>query len=110
MLLVDDEPMIIDIGKKMLQTLGYRVYTAQGGREAIEVYRKYKDRIDVVILDMIMPELGGGETYDRLKEINLRIKVILSSGYSINGEASKILGRGCNEFIQKPFTLEQLSH
>jgi two-component system, cell cycle sensor histidine kinase and response regulator CckA len=108
-LVVDDEPMIIDIGEKMLQNLGYQVYTAQGGREAIEIYRKHKDRIDIVVLDMIMPDLGGGKTYDQIKEINPHAKVILSSGYSINGEATEILARGCNGFLQKPFTLKELS-
>jgi len=62
-----------------------------------------------VILDMIMPVMGGGETYDRLKETNPDIKVLLSSGYSINGEASEILDRGCNGFIQKPFNVKELS-
>ncbi len=75
----------------------------------MEVYRKNKDRIDLVILDMIMPEMDGGETYDRLKEINPAIKVLLSSGYSIDGQAEEILDRGCDGFIQKPFGLEELS-
>ena len=64
---------------------------------------------DMVILDMIMPEMGGGETYDRLREINPDIKVLLSSGYSINGQATEILERGCNGFIQKPFNMKGLS-
>jgi len=64
---------------------------------------------DLVILDMIMPQMGGGETYDKLKEIGPTIKVLLSSGYSINGQAKEILKRGCNGFIQKPFTMRELS-
>jgi len=63
----------------------------------------------MVILDMIMPEIGGGDTYDRLKEINPNIKALLSSGYSINGQATEILERGCNGFIQKPFNIGELS-
>jgi len=59
---------------------------------------------------MIMPDMGGGETYDKLKEINPKIKVLLASGYSINGQASEILARGCNGFIQKPFHMKNLSH
>ncbi|MCK4790202.1 MAG: response regulator, partial [Desulfobacteraceae bacterium] len=62
-----------------------------------------------VILDMIMPDMGGGETYGRLKAINPDIKVLLSSGYSIDGQAKEILERGCHGFIQKPFNLKQLS-
>ncbi len=108
-LFVDDEEMIIDVSKEMLKTLGYEVLTARNGREAIEVYKENRDRIDIVIMDMIMPEMGGGEAYDRLKEINPDIKVLLSSGYSINGQAKEILERGCNGFVQKPYSIKDLS-
>ncbi|MEJ2220502.1 MAG: PAS domain S-box protein [Desulfobacterales bacterium] len=109
LLLVDDEEMIIKVGKELLQELGYQVMSALSGQEAIELYKKNADKIDLVIMDMIMPGMSGGETFDRLKEINPEIKVLLSSGYSINGQASKILERGCDGFIQKPFNLIQLS-
>ncbi|MBW2343858.1 MAG: response regulator [Deltaproteobacteria bacterium] len=108
-LFVDDEEMIIDVGTKMVEAFGYEVLTARDGKEAIEIYKVKRDRIDMVILDMIMPGLGGGETYDRLKEINPDIKVLLSSGYSIDGQANEILERGCDGFIQKPFNMNQLS-
>ena len=108
-LLVDDEAMIIDVGRGLLGELGYTVMTARSGPEALEVYRQNSGRIDIVIMDMIMPGLGGGETFDRLKRINPNVKVLLASGYSINGQASKIIERGCDGFIQKPFTLMQLS-
>ncbi len=109
-LFVDDEDMIIDVGQEILKTLGYKVLLARGGKEAIEVYKRYRDKIDVIILDMIMPDIGGGESYDRLKEINPEVKVLLSSGYSIAGQATKILQRGCNGFIQKPFNIKELSN
>jgi len=108
-LLVDDEDMIIDVGQDILKLLGYEVLPVRGGEEAIEVYKKNHDKIDMVILDMIMPDMGGGETYDRLKEINPDIKVLLSSGYSINGRATEILERGCDGFLQKPFSIMDLS-
>ncbi|MCK5193317.1 MAG: response regulator, partial [Desulfobulbaceae bacterium] len=108
-LLVDDEDMIVDVGCGIIEKLGYNVLTAKSGKEAIEIYKKNHDRIDMVLLDMIMPEMGGGESYDKLKEINPGIKVLLSSGYSIDGEATKILERGCNGFIQKPFYMTDLS-
>jgi two-component system cell cycle sensor histidine kinase/response regulator CckA len=108
-LLIDDEEMIIKVGVELLQELGYEVLSARSGQEAIELYQKNADKIDLVIMDMIMPGMGGGETFDRLKGINRDIKVLLSSGYSINGQASKILERGCDGFIQKPFNLIQLS-
>jgi CheY-like chemotaxis protein len=109
LLLVDDEDMIVDVGCEIIKKLGYKSLTAKSGEEAIEIYEKNRDKIDMVILDMIMPEMGGGETYNRLKEINPDIKVLLSSGYSINGLATEILDRGCNGFIQKPFKLVDLS-
>ena len=108
-LLVDDEDMIIDVGQEMLKALGHGVFTARSGREAIEVYEANKEKIDIVILDMIMPEMGGGEAFDRMKEINPNIKVLLSTGYSIDGQAKEILARGCLGFMQKPFNLRDLS-
>jgi len=108
-LLVDDEEMILNVGQDILEALGYEALTAKSGKEAIEQYKKKKDKISLIILDMIMPEMGGGETYDILKGINKDIKVILSSGYSIEGQATEILNRGCNGFIQKPFSIKDLS-
>jgi CheY-like chemotaxis protein len=109
-LLVDDESMIVEVGEEMIASLGYKVITANGGLEAVKKYKDNQSRIDIVVLDMVMPDLDGGKTYDQLKAVNPDIKVILSSGYSINGEASAILSRGCNGFLQKPFSLMQLSH
>jgi two-component system cell cycle sensor histidine kinase/response regulator CckA len=109
-LLVDDEDMIIDVGQEILEEMGYTVFLARSGKEAVETYAKNKHSIDMVILDMIMPDMGGGEAYDRIKEVNPNVKVLLSSGYSIEGQASDILARGCNGFIQKPFSVKRLSH
>lgn len=108
-LLIDDEEIVLDVGLQLLKTLGYNVLEAKGGAEAIEIFRKNKDKIDMVILDMIMPDRGGGETFYRMKEINPNVKVLLSSGYSIEGQASEILERGCDGFIQKPFNIMRLS-
>jgi PAS domain S-box-containing protein len=108
-LLVDDENVILGVGKAMLEKIGYKVLLANSGKEAIELYSRHKGEIDLVVLDMIMPHMGGGETYDRMKENNPKIKVLLSSGYSINGQATEILERGCDGFIQKPFNMEELS-
>ena len=108
-LLVDDEDITMEVGEEILRELGYTVITARNGLEALAAYKNRQDDIDLVILDMIMPDMGGGKTYDELKKINPDIKVLLSSGYSISGEASEILERGCNDFIQKPFNMKQLS-
>ena len=108
-LLVDDEEMILEVGEQLLLKLGYQVLPAKSGKEAVELYEQYQKNISIVILDMIMPHMGGGETYDKLKDINPGVKTLLSSGYTIDGEASDIINRGCNGFIQKPFKLNHLS-
>ncbi len=108
-LLVDDEVMVLEVGVEVLKDLGYTVLQAQGGGEAVELYSRNRDDIDLVILDMIMPDLGGGQAYDRLKDIDHKVKVLLSSGYGIDGQATEILNRGCNGFIQKPFGITELS-
>jgi len=109
-LLVDDEDMVLETGSGLLKNLGYGVVLAHSGKEAIKTYEENGETIDVVILDMIMPDMGGGETFDRLREISPEIKILLSSGYSIEGQASQILARGCDGFIQKPFSIKKLSH
>ncbi|MDQ5986407.1 MAG: Sensor histidine kinase RcsC [Syntrophus sp. SKADARSKE-3] len=108
-LLVDDEKMVLDVNKQLLESLGYRVYEATNGQDAIAIYMEKRNEIDLIILDMIMPGISGGEVFDRVREINPDIKVILSSGYSLAGRAREILDRGCNSFLQKPFQLERLS-
>lgn len=110
LLLVDDEDVILEVAQEYLNLLGYNVLLAKGGKAAIDIYQQKKDEIDMVLLDMVMPDLSGGDTYDRVKEINPHVKVLLSSGYSIDGQARDIINRGCNGFIQKPFTLKDLSY
>jgi len=108
-LFIDDEERILKTNKEMLEALGYTVLLATDGKEGIETYQDNNKNIDLVILDMILPGMDGNEIYDQLKGINPDVKVLLSSGYSQNGQAAEILDKGCNGFIQKPFTLEQIS-
>jgi PAS domain S-box-containing protein len=108
-LLVDDEETIVEVIEKALILTGFKVLVARGGEEAVEVFKKNRERIDIVILDMIMPGMGGGKVFDSLRAIQPGVKVVLSSGYSIDGEASQIMSRGCNGFIQKPFGIKELS-
>ena len=108
-LLVDDEEVVLQVNKSMLESMGYNVMTASGGKRAIEIFQQAFEAIDLVILDMIMPDMGGGAVFDALKAINPQVMVLLSSGYSLSGQAEEIMLRGCAEFIQKPFSLEQLS-
>ncbi len=108
-LLIDDEDMVLEIGRALLETMGYQVLTAKDGEEAIKLYENQGGGIDLVLLDVVMPGLGGGEVFDRLKSMNPDMKCLLLSGYSIDGEATEIIQRGCDGFIQKPFKLRDLS-
>jgi len=93
----------------MLEHLGYRVLVSVGGEEAAETVGKRGTEIDLVLLDMIMPGMDGGKTFDAIRKICPEMPVILSSGYTIDGRAKKIMERGCNGFIQKPFSMSRLS-
>jgi CheY-like chemotaxis protein len=108
-LLVDDEEMILDVGGEMINALGYNVISAPSGPEAVEIYRQNRGKIAMVILDMIMPGMGGEKTFNILKEMDPGVRVLLSSGYSIDGKAQAILDSGCRGFIQKPYRLSDLS-
>ncbi len=108
-LIVDDEDMIIDVGQALLKRMGYQVITAKSGEEALEVVHRIGPSIDLVILDMIMPGMDGGRTFDGIRETCPEIPIMLASGYAINGQAQKIMNRGCNGFIQKPFSVSELS-
>jgi CheY-like chemotaxis protein len=108
-LLVDDEEIIIGVGRQMLEKLGFSVLTAENGKEALDVYKNHQNNIDIVVLDMIMPDMGAAETYDELQSINPAVKVLLSSGYGADQQTSELLSRGFSGFIQKPFNMQSLS-
>ncbi len=109
-LLVDDEEHILDVGKKMLGILNYRVLTASGGEQAVELHKSNREQIDLTILDLIMPQMGGKETFEAIKKISPTAKVLLSSGYSMDGQTKEIMKNGCKGFIQKPFSIRELSY
>lgn len=109
-LLVDDEDGIRMVAGRILQQLGYQILSAESGLRALEIYRQERDRIDLVILDMLMPGMGGAETFQKLKGIDPGVRVLLSSGYSLDGEAQQVMAAGARGFIQKPYRLTVLSH
>jgi len=108
-LIVDDEEMILNVGKKMLEKMSHNVFAASSGKEAIKIFKAEKHRIDLVVLDMIMPEMGGKETFERIREIDPDVKILISSGYSLGENTAEILERGGSGFIQKPFTMMELA-
>ena len=108
-MLVDDEQMIREVGGRMLEEIGYEVVTAAGGREAVDTCRARGGELHLVILDIIMPEMDGQETFETLRKIIPGLPVLLSSGYSVDEVAGRLLERGAAGFIQKPFSIETLS-
>lgn len=108
-LLVDDEAMILDVAGAILKTLGYTVIAARTGADALAIYRSRQAAIDLVILDMVMPDMNGEEVFSELKLLDPQVRVLLASGYSLNAQAERILDRGCSGFIQKPFTSADIS-
>ncbi|MBI5586090.1 MAG: response regulator [Deltaproteobacteria bacterium] len=108
-LLVDDEEIIRELGADLLEDRGYRVLLAADGREAINIYKERNLEISLIILDVVMPGMGGKETFQQLKALNPRVKVLLSSGYSAKGEVGEILKLGAAGFIQKPYREEELA-
>lgn len=108
-LLVDDEQLVLEVGQEMLSALGYDVTAVNGGEKAVNTITRVGNDVDLVILDMVMPGMDGGKTFEHIRKQQPGIPIILSSGYSMDGQAEKIMRRGCNGFIQKPFNLAALS-
>ncbi len=108
-LLVEDEEMVMNVSRAMLERLGYRVLEAKTGNEAINMVKNLDGHIDLALLDIKLPDMEGDKVYSFIKETKPNLKVIVNSGYSIDGPAQKILNAGAQGFIQKPFSLKALS-
>jgi len=108
-LIVDDEPMVRAFVEKGLEALGYKVWVAESGPQALEIYRQHGHAISCVLLDLIMPEMGGIETFRRLRELDGKVRVVFASGYSTGGALRDAPESREAEFIGKPYTLERLS-
>jgi two-component system cell cycle sensor histidine kinase/response regulator CckA len=107
-LMVDDEPSIRDIGCAALTASGYAFLEASNGEEALALYREKKDSIDLVILDIGMPGMGGHQCLPKIMQINPRAKVIIASGYSKNGSISSAFEKGARGYLAKPFSRNEL--
>jgi len=108
-IIADDDAICLDVGIRMLQKLGYIVLEAKDGKEAIEVFLNNQDEVDLVILDMKMP-YNGGTAFSQLQKINANVKIIIASGYAEDQQIREMMGKGCCGFIQKPFSIDALSH
>jgi CheY-like chemotaxis protein len=108
-LIVDDEPTVLEVAKDMLERAGLDVMTAEDGREALAIFKECAEEIDCVILDLTMPHLDGEETFRELRRIRSDVEVILASGYNKQDVTQRFAGKGVAGFIQKPFRLESLT-
>jgi PAS domain S-box-containing protein len=108
-LVVDDQEIIRTVSKAMLEMIGYGVLKAESGEEGVAIFQENRDKIKLVLLDMIMPGMNGKETFQRLRAMDPNIPVLLASGYSLEGEVDELLAEGCNGFIQKPFNVAKLA-
>ncbi len=108
-LVADDEPFVRRIATEMLEMCGYHVITANDGEEAVKLYKDNMNKVDMVLLDMIMPKKSGKEAYLEMKTLNENVKVLLSSGFKQDERVKSILKSGIQSFIQKPYTIEKLS-
>jgi len=108
-LLIDDEEIICDVAADMLRAMGYHVVTASSGEEALTYYSRYGHEIDLVIVDMVMPKMDGAECFRKLKEIDPNVRAILSTGYAMSDRVQEVLNSGMKGFVQKPYSLDQLS-
>ncbi|MBX2989641.1 MAG: response regulator [Bacteroidetes bacterium] len=102
-LIVDDEPVMQELGRDILEEHGYRVLVASDGLEALDMYRQYGDEIDLVVLDMLMPRLDGGQTYIEMKKMNVDIKAFFCTGYTPTEVIGPLLAEESLRALQKPF-------
>jgi two-component system, cell cycle sensor histidine kinase and response regulator CckA len=100
--------LVLSVGHQMLDKLGYTVLPARSGGDALQLFAQHRGALDLVILDLVMPDMSGGDVFDRLQEMQPNVPVLLASGYSLDGKAEEIMQRGCRGFIQKPFSITTL--
>lgn len=108
-LVIEDEDMVIEVTQDMLERFGFRVLVAKNGNSAVRMAETFEGDIDVALLDIKMPDMEGPEIYPRLMKARPELKVILTSGYALEGPAQAVLDAGAQEFIQKPFSISALS-
>ncbi len=106
-LFVDDEEMILEIGAAFLEKIGYTVLKANGGKEAVRLFKEYAYEIDLVVLDLVMPDMDGTDVFHEIRGVNPDAKVLFASGFNMDRRAQELLGQGSDAFIQKPFGMKE---
>jgi CheY-like chemotaxis protein len=107
-LIVDDEELVRDLGARILTKAGYKVIGASNGKEALKMYQENRDEISLILLDLIMPEMGGKQCLEELLSINPQVKVLIASGYSADGSTKESTEIGARGFVAKPYDVRQL--
>jgi CheY-like chemotaxis protein len=107
-LLVDDEEYIRELGVELLGDAGYTVITATDGESGLELYRQKQEQIDLVILDLVIPGMGGKKCFEEVLKVNPRAKILIVSGYSANGPGKEAIEAGARDFVGKPFDVEHM--
>ena len=108
-LLVDDEAGVIEVCSEMLENLGYKVKAVTDGMQAIDVLKSRDFKIDLVLLDMVMPQINGQQTFEKIREVDPDMKILICSGYTKEEKIQKMVEKGCDEYILKPFDVVELS-
>lgn len=108
-LVVDDEPIMRKIAVNVMENSGYQVLVAESGKLALEVFKKYQPKINLVLLDLLMPEISGSETFREMKKVQSDVSVLLVSGAKSDKRIQELLAQGAKGFVEKPYTFPQLS-
>jgi len=106
---VDDEDMVLEVGTRVLEKLHYAVLKAENGRDAVALFARHPDQVVLVILDINMPGMSGGVVFEELRKLKPDVKVLLISGYGLDGQTQELLASGGCDFIQKPFSIAALT-
>ena len=108
-LIVDDEPVVTSATRRILRRLGYQAVSCTNGREALDYYQAHSQKVQLVILDLLMPIMGGAECFRALKRLDPEVKVVLSSGLAFDAEVEELLDEGMLAFLSKPFQADELA-
>jgi two-component system cell cycle sensor histidine kinase/response regulator CckA len=108
-LLVDDEDMVLEVGTRLLEKLHYAVLKAENGRDALSLFARHADQVVLVILDINMPGMSGRVVFEELRKLKPDVKVLLTSGFGLDGQTQELLASGGCSFVQKPFSIADLT-
>ena len=108
-LIIEDEELVMEVNRAIVEKLGYGVLEAKSGKEALQLAQEYPDAIAFALLDVVLPDMSGNQIYPKLKELRPDLKVIVCSGFTLDGPAREIINAGAESFLPKPFSVAALS-